>query len=203
MHHRYFARVVQILLQRNVPTTSRLSMSMSSASSTTTSPAYPRAAVAVTVQSQLSTSSVHHYLLVQRANPPDQGKWSLPGGKIEVGEATLDAAQREITEETQLLAEDCEWLPFPFMTTDAIVYGPDDSTGEAKEQLSFHYLIAQCFARAPDGLPELTPSDDALDAKWYTLQEIQDSLMAEDKVSRGVLKVIQRAEELHDKGALL
>lgn len=182
-------------------------MSSASVSSSPTPLAYPRAAVAVTVQSQLSTSPVPHYLLVQRANPPDQGKWSLPGGKIHVGEGTLDAAQREITEETQLVTKDCEWLRNPFMTTDAIVVKNDSSSveeaNEGNQQVVFHYLIAQCFARAPDGLPGLTPSDDALDAKWYTLGEIQENLMPNDLVSGGVVQVIERAEELHAKGALL
>lgn len=183
-------------------------MSRSTSSSFPASLPYPRAAVAVTVQSSppsSASSSTPHYLLVQRANPPDQGKWSLPGGKIHVGEATLDAAQREITEETQLRAKDCDWLPYPFMTTDAIVHEQQSSGGSDGEarQVAFHYLIAQCFARAPVGLPKLTPSDDALDAKWYTLQEIQETLVVEERVSLGVVQVIQRAEELHDKGALL
>ena len=165
-------------------------------SSSSSSFAYPRAAVAVTIQSLSTTPpAVPHYLLVQRANPPDLGKWSLPGGKIEVGEPTLDAAQREITEETQLQVESCEWLPCPFMTTDSIV-----KNGNNEESVAFHYLIAHCFARAPKGLPLVVPSEDALDAKWYTLQEIE--AMQQDQVSELVVKVIERAEELHTKDAL-
>ena len=32
-------------------------------------------------------------LLVRRANPPDQGRWAFPGGKIEMGERIEDAAR--------------------------------------------------------------------------------------------------------------
>lgn len=38
-------------------------------------------------------------LLIRRARPPEAGGWSLPGGKVEYGERTLDAARREIAEE--------------------------------------------------------------------------------------------------------
>lgn len=167
---------------------------------------YPRGAVAVTIQSKGVSEtgrSKNCYLLVQRANPPDQGKWSLPGGKIAVGEATLDAAFRELTEETQLVAEDCRWYPYPFMATDAIFASPKTSSDALDApNYAFHYLIAQCFGRAPDGLPTLVPSDDALDAKWWTLADIEDMLVPEDKVSTSVVNVISRAEELCLKGAM-
>jgi 8-oxo-dGTP diphosphatase len=139
-------------------------------------------------------------LLIQRANPPDQGKWALPGGKIHVGEATLEAAQRELTEETLLAANECQWYPHPFLTTDAIFRSDDDDDDDTK--YAFHYLIAHCFAQVNKhgSLPDVTPSDDALDAQWWTLNEImQDD---EGIISHGVVEVIQRAEELHQKGAL-
>ena len=42
-------------------------------------------------------------LLVRRANPPQL--WTLPGGRIELGESAADAAQRELLEETGVKAE--------------------------------------------------------------------------------------------------
>ncbi|MBB3965834.1 NUDIX hydrolase [Rhizobium metallidurans] len=41
-------------------------------------------------------------LLVQRANPPDMGCWTLPGGRVDPGETLEQAAVREVFEETGL-----------------------------------------------------------------------------------------------------
>ncbi len=41
-------------------------------------------------------------LLIQRAYPPSVGRWSIPGGLVEIGESIWNACKREIAEETSL-----------------------------------------------------------------------------------------------------
>ncbi len=41
-------------------------------------------------------------LLVRRGRPPQQGRWSVPGGRVEPGEDDGAAVRREVLEETGL-----------------------------------------------------------------------------------------------------
>jgi ADP-ribose pyrophosphatase YjhB (NUDIX family) len=49
-------------------------------------------------------------LLVRRANEPGQGRWSVPGGRVETGETDHQAVIREVAEETGLAVEITRWL---------------------------------------------------------------------------------------------
>ena len=44
-------------------------------------------------------------LVVRRAHEPRKGEWSLPGGLLDLGESLVDAARREVKEETGLDVE--------------------------------------------------------------------------------------------------
>ena len=44
-------------------------------------------------------------LLVQRGRPPARGRWSLPGGLVDVGEGLEAAVRREVAEECGLTVE--------------------------------------------------------------------------------------------------
>ena len=52
-----------------------------------------------------------HLLMCHRRRPPYLGKYNLVGGKLEDGEAPLDAAYRELREETAITAEDITLRP--------------------------------------------------------------------------------------------
>lgn len=49
-------------------------------------------------------------LLIRRGKPPRMGDWSIPGGRLELGETVREAAAREIREETNLTVADLELI---------------------------------------------------------------------------------------------
>jgi ADP-ribose pyrophosphatase YjhB (NUDIX family) len=104
-----------------------------------------------------------------------------------MGETTLEAAKREVMEETHI--QGCRWHPRPFMTTDAIF---KEKNGDS---YLFHYVISHCFAIVEGENAHVTPSDDALDARWLTYSDINE-MKDSQKLSEGVLHVIDRVEEL-------
>jgi ADP-ribose pyrophosphatase YjhB (NUDIX family) len=112
------------------------------------------AAIAVLVQDR-------HVLLVRRANPPDQGLWGFPGGRIEPGETVFAAAERELAEETGLTGRAVRLL-------DAL-----DLLDRAPEGTLRHHFILLAVACTPLS-GTLRPADDALDAAWFDADALQD-----------------------------
>jgi len=98
-------------------------------------------------------------LLVRRGRPPRQGQWSLPGGAQQIGESLADAARREVFEETGLTIE----LGDVIATVDSIERDPDG-------RVRYHYTLIDFTAEARSA--ELTPGDDAADARWFELDEL-------------------------------
>lgn len=98
-------------------------------------------------------------LLIKRGNPPRQGQWSLPGGRIEWGETSEAAALRELTEETGVAAE----LLGLIDVVDGIMTSRE--TGEVTR----HYIMVDYAARWLAGEP--VAGDDAADARFFPLEE--------------------------------
>ena len=71
---------------------------------------YPHPAVTVDVAAFTRHERKTKLLLIQRAYYPEQGKWALPGGFIDIDEDLEDAARRELQEETGLTAGELEQL---------------------------------------------------------------------------------------------
>ena len=99
-------------------------------------------------------------LLVQRARPPRQGQWSLPGGAQQLGESLADAARREVLEETGLAVD----LGEVIATVDLIERDPHG-------RVRYHYTLIDFTAEAHGAA--LVPGDDAADARWFALDEIE------------------------------
>lgn len=97
-------------------------------------------------------------LLIRRGKAPFEGAWSLPGGRIEWGERTVDAALRELREETGCEAEIIGLVD----VVDAIV-GASRPSG--------HYVLIDFAARWRHGQPRA--GDDALEARFFSPRELE------------------------------
>jgi ADP-ribose pyrophosphatase YjhB (NUDIX family) len=51
------------------------------------------------------TDDTGRLLLIQRGHEPEEGRWSLPGGRVKPGESDPEAVAREVREETGLNVE--------------------------------------------------------------------------------------------------
>jgi ADP-ribose pyrophosphatase YjhB (NUDIX family) len=51
------------------------------------------------------TDGAGRLLLIQRGHEPEEGRWSIPGGRVKPGESDRDALVREVREETGLHVE--------------------------------------------------------------------------------------------------
>ncbi|MFT4275838.1 MAG: NUDIX hydrolase [Rhodopseudomonas sp.] len=118
-------------------------------------------------------------LLVQRANPPDAGYWGFPGGKIEFGESIAQAAVRELYEETGVQAE-----AGPIVTT-------IDAFDRQGDVVCSHHILIAVLCGWVSGEP--MARDDARDARWFTLNELDRS---ELPMSQSVVDVARQADAL-------
>lgn len=87
-------------------------------------------------------------LLVQRGREPSRGLWSVPGGRVEVGESPAQAAAREVLEETGLVIE----------------------VGRLLETVEIGEFLVHDFAGTVVG-GTLCAGDDADDVRWCALED--------------------------------
>lgn len=102
------------------------------------------------------------FLLVRRANAPMKGLWAFAGGRIEPGETAVEAAMRELLEETGIKIG-----AHLFMPLDEITF---DQTTPA-----FHLTVFQCVS-----VDEPIARDDALAAGYFTLSQIEKMALTPD-----------------------
>jgi ADP-ribose pyrophosphatase YjhB (NUDIX family) len=138
-------------------------------------PDAPRAAVGAIV---LDADNV---LLVRRGQPPGLGKWSVPGGLLDLGERLEDAVVREVEEESGLRVQVlglCGVL-------DRII--PGDRTDDRGDPIvRYHWVIVDYVATVVGGA--LCAGSDAAEARWVPLAELDRYDMTE-----GLVQMIKRA----------
>ena len=95
-------------------------------------------------------------LLIQRKFPPMKGAWALPGGFVDRGEAPIDAAVRELLEETSMYGENPKLI--------SVMGNPDRDP--RKHIVSIVYEIEVSSDQQPSA------GDDAADAKFWPIESI-------------------------------
>lgn len=102
-------------------------------------------------------------VLIRRRYEPLAGRWSLPGGSLEVGETLAEGAARELQEETGLVVE-----------LGPIVDVFDRITRDEDGRVRYHFVLVDYLCRPIGGA--LEAGDDVSDARWVPL----DGLAAYD-----------------------
>jgi 8-oxo-dGTP diphosphatase len=144
-------------------------------------PDAPRAAVGAVV---LDGERV---LLVRRGAPPSEGKWSIPGGLVHVGERLEDAVLREVEEESGLRVR---ILGLCGVLDRVVRADPAD----AASPVQYHYVIIDYVAAPESGT--LGAGSDAAEARWVSLEDLPGY-----ETTDALSAMIHRAARLRQAGA--
>jgi len=112
-------------------------------------------------------------LLVKRKFDPDAGYWAIPGGHLDLGEKTEDAAEREAYEETGFIVKVSKLAGI----IDKIMY--DDSG-----KVEYHYVLINYFVEQTevDQDRQPIPDSDALDAKFVPYNELRNYTLTDSLI---------------------
>jgi 8-oxo-dGTP diphosphatase len=108
-------------------------------------------------------------LLVRRATAPARGRWSLPGGHVELGEDVRSALVREVHEETGLTVVVRSLVGW----TERIDLGADPP---------YHFVILDFLVDVGDPDTEPAAASDAADAAWVPLDDLHAYALTEGLV---------------------
>ncbi len=114
-------------------------------------------------------------LLVQRGRPPAYGKWSVPGGLVELGESLEKAVHREVLEEVGLNVRVRDLLA----VLDRVIL---DRHG----RIEYHYVLLDFLCFSDHGVPR--SASDALACEFVPI-----NLLSQYEMTDGTVEVIQRA----------
>jgi 8-oxo-dGTP diphosphatase len=101
-------------------------------------------------------------VLVKRGVEPDKGRWSIPGGAVELGEEVRAAAVREAKEECGLDIE---------IVVDRPMDEVDNITTDEEGKFRYHYVLLQFLTRPRGG--KLKAGGDVLEVKWVPLEKVE------------------------------
>lgn len=99
-------------------------------------------------------------LLEKRKNDPGKGKWSVPGGVVELGENVIQTVIREVKEETGLDVAEPEHI-------DVV----DQITRDEGGRIKYHFVIIDYLVKLKGGM--LKAASDADELEWVSLSEVE------------------------------
>jgi mutator protein MutT len=122
-------------------------------------------------------------LLVRRGQQPSAGKWTLPGGLVELGETTREAVCRELMEECAIGIR---------VVDVAGVFERIVRDGEGR--IRYHYVLVDYLAHAETD--RVVAGSDAAECCWVEVERL-----AALDVTDGLLAMVDRALALAGRTA--
>jgi len=116
-------------------------------------------------------------LLARRGRPPGQGKWSIPGGLVHLGERIEEALVREIEEESGLRVRLLG------------LCGVIDRVVREQDTVRYHYVIIDYVAESMGG--RLQAGSDAAEVRWVNVDDL-----GQYDTTDGLADMIHRARAL-------
>jgi 8-oxo-dGTP diphosphatase len=114
-------------------------------------------------------------LLVKRGHQPLLGRWTLPGGALELGESLADGVRREVREETGVEVE-----------VKACVDVVDHIASDQAGAVEYHYVIVDYWCRPLSF--DVRAGDDVAEAAWVPV-----AALAQYRLTAPATAVIDRA----------
>lgn len=133
---------------------------------------YPRPALSTDIIFFLKDQNDVFVLLIERKHAPFKHAWALPGGFVDPKETTLEAAKRELKEETGITADNL----IQFQTFSEI-----DRDPRGRVVSVVYYCIT-------DEKPKLKPGDDAKNAQFFSVKNLPSLAFDHDKIMESALK---------------